>query len=83
MEVKKKKKREKSQEKMDKDDEIWKLFIDYSRFNSYGKKGYRFGQSILTDGISVSIPLRKIKKEERKVRFIFILLLLYLCLLNS
>ncbi len=61
---------EKSQEKIDEDEAIWKMYLDYSRFQSYEKKGYRFGQSIITDGISVSIPLKckslHKKKQESK-----------------
>ena len=61
---------EKSQEKIDEDEAIWKMYLDYSRFQSYEKKGYRFGQSIVTDGISVSIPLKckslHKKKQESK-----------------
>jgi hypothetical protein len=57
---------------MEEDDKIWKPIIDYSRFKSYEKKGYLFAQSIITDGISVAIPLRSkqevkpTKKEKEK-----------------
>jgi hypothetical protein len=44
---------------MDEDMEIWSRYIDCSRFTSYEEKGYRFGGSITTDGVSVSIPLHK------------------------
>jgi len=52
------KRKEKSETSVDRDDLVWKQYIDTSRFESYEKE-YRFAQSIVTDGISVSVPLRK------------------------
>ena len=62
------KKKRKSQETMDKDKVIWNLYIDSSHFKSYEKKGYCFAQSIMTDEISVSIPLwlRDYKPSKKK-----------------
>jgi len=61
----------KSEETMNEEEPTWSPYIDSSRFSSYvrkegekskkektNKKYYRFGLSIVTDGISVSIPLR-------------------------
>lgn len=62
----KKTKQHKSQERMDEDDQVWGDYIDWSRMEPYKKKGYRFSQSIVTDGVSVSIPLRKIGATKKK-----------------
>jgi hypothetical protein len=61
----------KDPKQMEEDDKIWKPIIDYSRFKSYEKKGYYFSQSIITDGVSVGVPLRskedvKLRKKKRK-----------------